>query len=89
MHTCELIRTVTSGQLTIQLAIEASSGPCSSCLDAADYATRCALILIQDDDSPQEIAERIMETLSTVNSVKVTDEVCVGCMMRRLEESME
>lgn len=74
MRCYELIRSVKVGLLSIRLWIEASDGPCEVCEETADNLALCATTLADEDDDPMILAEKVMNTLSGVTRVEVTDE---------------
>lgn len=74
MRSCELMRKVTAGPLTIRLWIAADEGLCEECEERADELALCASTLADEDDDPVVLAEKLATTLNGLVRVEVSDE---------------
>lgn len=74
MRTYELLRTVSVGQLTIRLWLDANDGPCDQCQQSADEIAMCAATLADAEDEPLALAERLANTLNAIVRVEVQDD---------------
>ena len=74
MITCELVRTVKCGRLTIRLCINASGGSCDMLRSHADTVAMLVGEMADEDDDEMELAERIAGIFNRVSSVEVIDD---------------
>lgn len=82
MHSYELMRKVTVGDLTIRLWIDADEGLCEECEQRADELAMCASTLADSEDFPVVLAEKIANTLRGLNAVEVLDASGNGGLVR-------
>ena len=74
MITCELLRTVKCGRLTIRLWINANGGPCDMLRSHADTVAMLVGEMADEDDDEMELAERIAGVFNRICAVEVTDD---------------
>ena len=74
MITCELVRTVKCGRLTIRLWIDANGGQCDMLRSHADTVAMLVAEMADEDDDEMELEERIASVFSRISAVEVVDD---------------
>lgn len=82
MRAYELTRKLVAGQLSIRLWIDAESGPCEHCEERADEIALCVSALVDEDDLPTILAEKIFDIFTGINAVEITDGEGNGAVVR-------
>ena len=72
MRVYEIMRKVSVGPLTIRLWIDAD--PCDECEERADEIALCAATLADEEDQPMMLANKLANTLLSLNAVAVIDD---------------